>query len=113
MSHLSAGLDEAATRQTRRVAASSNSVLSRMGQYGAMHILYSTFLKYPAIPTCSAYSHNFLRVHDAASENKISKKIKELGRIQDRRGLSPILLIVTAVSNMIPINLIGHGCLLG
>jgi hypothetical protein len=70
---------------------------------GAMQILSLVFLEYPAIPIYPAYSHNLLSVHDAASENKICKKIKELGRILDTRGLSSILLIVTAVSNMIPL----------
>jgi len=57
----------------------------------------------PANLICSTYSHNFLTIPDAAGKNKIFNKTKELGRIQDRRGLSVILLIVTAVSNMIPI----------
>jgi hypothetical protein len=74
-----------------------------MGQYGAMQVVSIIFLEYHVISLCPAYSHNPLRVHDAAGENKIFKKIKELGRIQGRRGQSPILLIVTAVSNMIPL----------
>ena len=81
-----------------------NSVIDRMGQYGIMQILYSIFLpEYQALPVSPAYSHNFLRVHDAAGENKICKKIKESRRIQDTHVLPPILLIGTAVSNMIPL----------
>lgn len=63
-----------------------------MGQYGAMQILSSIFLEYHAIPVCPVYSHNFLRVLDAAGKNNIFKKIKELGRIYDKRGLFPIIL---------------------
>ncbi len=68
-----------------------------------MQILYSIILEYHAIPTSSAYSPNFLRIHDAPGKNNTSKKIKQLGRIQDTRGLYPLLLIVTAGANMIPL----------
>lgn len=63
-----------------------------MGQYGAMQILSSVIFEYHTIHPCPAYSHNFLRVHDAAGKNNIFNKIKELRRIQDIRGLSPIVL---------------------
>ena len=82
-----------------------------MGQYGAMQILSSIIFEYHTIQPCPTYSHNFLRVHDAAGENKIFNKIKELGRIQDTLGLS-LLLIVTAGSNMIPLTWWVLGCLL-
>jgi hypothetical protein len=74
-----------------------------MGQYGAIQILHSTFPEYHALLICPTYSHNLLRVHDAAGKNNIFKKIKESRRIQNIPGLTPILLIVTAVSNMIPL----------
>jgi hypothetical protein len=74
-----------------------------MGKYGAMQILSSIIFEYHPNDPCSTYSRNLLRVHDAAGKNNTSTKIKELGRIQGTRGLPPFLLIVTAVSNMIPL----------
>jgi hypothetical protein len=71
----------------------ANSVLRSIGQYGVMQILSLIFLECHAIPICPAYSHNLLRVHDAAGKNKICNKIKELGRILDTCGLSSVLLI--------------------
>ena len=57
-----------------------------------MQILSVIFLECHAMPICPAYSHNFLRVHDAAGKNNIFNKIKELGWIQDIPGLFPIVL---------------------
>ena len=63
-----------------------------MGQYGAMQILSSIFLECHAIHPCPAYSHNFLSIPDAAGKNNIFNKRIELGQIQGKRALSPIVL---------------------
>jgi len=57
-----------------------------------MQILSSIIFEYHTIHPCTAYSHNFLSIPDAAGKNNIFNKIKELGRIQDKSGLSPIVL---------------------
>jgi len=57
-----------------------------------MRILSLIFLECHAIHPCPTSSHNFLRVLDATGKNNIFNKIKELRRIQDKRGLSPIAL---------------------
>jgi len=64
-----------------------------MGQYGTIQILHSAFPEYYANLICSVYSNNFLRVHDAAGENKIIRKIQETRRNQDTRALAPFFLL--------------------
>jgi hypothetical protein len=45
-----------------------------MGQYGVRQILVSIFFENHAVSIRPAYSHNILRVLDAAGKNNIYKK---------------------------------------